>query len=343
MQRKTLVYFLCFFLGAASGYGLFYLDQQSSAPRLESTETFEVTLPDGTTQHLSYAEMERARQEMRQRIASLERKLAEVTPASIKKPSLKSESLGSVQKAVRGKEAADKSDEHRHGTSRKNLGELFAKIFSQPVMEEIVLSQVKREAGEISDVLSLSETQRKSLEDSLKKRKKARFGRRGMLAASGTPEDRAASEKSLEEELQSILTPEQARQYEEYKEKKEALAGTSQVDRDLFELTWRLDLNEEQEGQARQVLQEHWDGMQTLSPASGPAGADDEESYMKRFDLYLKERDGLNSRTAQKMKAVLDEDQYNSFLAYQQEKDVETQLVRKLIQTAKEEEKAPAP
>ncbi len=52
-------------------------------------------------------------------------------------------------------------------TSKKKLGDLFAKIFSKPVMQEIVRSQVKRQAGELSAVLDLSDEQHETLETEL--------------------------------------------------------------------------------------------------------------------------------------------------------------------------------
>ena len=345
MHRKTLGYLLIFLAGLAIGYGLFRLDEQADIPRLESTEIFEVVMPDGTVQLASYPEIERERQELkqvRQRLARLEKTVASPAKKPLPRTTSSTESRP-LETALPVPNQKPNPDEEttRPGASQKNLGSLFAKIFSQPVMEELVLSQVKREAGEMTSVLALSKEQRNSLENVLKKRKKTQFDRRRPSGSAGEIGEQDVSGKSLEEEYRSILTPEQYRQYQDYTEKKKALLGSSPTDRDLFELTWRLKLNEEQEEQALKLLQDQWEKMQTLSPLNG--AEEGETSYAKRFEAYLQERDGINQTTSEQMKTILDEDQHKAFLEYQKEKDVETQLLQKLIQSDNSEDTAAKP
>lgn len=346
MQRKTLGYLLISVLtGLTIGYGLFYLDKQVNIPRLKSTEIFEVVMPDGTVQLQSYPEIERQKQELkqlRQRMLRLEKTIASSPekPVSDTTPSQMTQAK-ETSPPVPEPRPIEADETTRPGSAQKNLGALFAKIFSQPVMEELVVSQVKRETGELTAVLALGKEQRNELETVLKKRKKSQFDRRRLSPSARPPEEQGGTQKSLEEELRTILSPEQYQQYQDYTEKKNALLAATPTDRDLFELTWRLSLGEEQEIQARKILENQWDKMQALSPMTG--AEEGEASYSKRFEAYLQDREALNQSTAEKMKPILDEDQYKAFLEYQKEKDVETRLLQKLIQTENEEETAVKP
>ena len=122
---------------------------------------------------------------------------------------------------------AEKIETRGTKTGGKNLQNLFARIFSQPIMEDLVEAQIAREAGELADVLDLTDEQLASVEEELKKRREP-VGP-GFRPSSPRPtRQQAAPETSLEEELASILTPEQYQKYQEYTEKKNALAGSSQ-------------------------------------------------------------------------------------------------------------------
>jgi len=344
-RKRTFTLLSAFLLGLAAGYGLSYLDEQASTPRLGSTEVFEVALPGGGVQRLSYAEFERDRQELsqlRQRLAKLEAAGSQAAaPARKTEPPAPSQAAAAAAAPVPGAPPAAEARKMPPDASRKNLGELFAKIFNQSMMDDLVLGQVKRQAGELTDVLDLAPEQQKTLKEMLEKRQKARFGRRG--AAPGQAREEDVSSRSPEEEIRGLLTPEQARKYQEYTDKKNSLSGASALDKEVFELTWRLDINEEQETRTREILQEHQNSSQKLTPVSAP-DEEGEASYTKRIEEYLAAREGLDKRTGEKMKAVLDPGQMKSFLAYQEEKDVETRLFRKLLQEgASRETQAAAP
>ena len=64
-QRTFLWAFLSFLIGMGVAYGLIALDRQTTIPRLEMTDIFEVVTPDGTVRRLSYAEIEREKQDLR--------------------------------------------------------------------------------------------------------------------------------------------------------------------------------------------------------------------------------------------------------------------------------------
>jgi hypothetical protein len=218
-------------------------------------------------------------------------------------------------------------------SSKKKIGDLFAKIFSKPVMQEIVRSQVKRQAGELSAVLGLSEEQRKTLEAELEKRKNKGTQNRGRPAAA-SPLSSAQEEQDLEDLYRSLFSPEQFQRYEEYTEKKKELGGGSPTDRELFELTWRLDLNEEQEAKAGDVLKEQWEKIQQLSPMTGP---DDETSPLDQFNQYLDKRNDIVNGSTEQLKTFLDEDQVTGYIHYLEEKETETKLLQKMIQSESSE------
>jgi len=321
-QRTFLWIFLSFLLGMGTAYGLVALDRKATIPRLEKTDVFEVVTSDGTVLRLSPAEIEREREELR---ALRERRRG--SPNAVEKrrgpgeaPPFPIPSLPTAE--ALSEEAAVKKP------SDKNLKDLFAKIFSQPIMQDLMQAQITREAGELADVLDLTDEQLATVEKELKKRKRI-FPPGVPGRSSGPDEEEQEPETTFEEELQTILTPEQYQKYQEYTEKKSALAGTPALDRQVFELDWRLKLTEEQQAPVREILKEQGEQMGQLSPASPVEG---DASPAERLEKQLAKRTALNKETAEKMKAVLEEDQYEVFLQYQVERDTETQLLKRLIQ-----------
>ncbi len=334
-QRAFLWAFSSFLAGMGVAFGLVHLDRQTMVPRLDRTDIFEVVSSDGTVLRLSYAEIERERQELsevRQRLMESVRTSAqrrangEYPPSPVREPSLEEAPPETVGEASGGGTEAQGAQ-----GKERNLQKLFAKIFSQPVMEDLVQAQITRESGELADVLDLTDEQLTRLEGELKKRR-SRFPTGFRAASAGSEEEEPGPQTSLEEELQSILTPEQYQRYREYTEKKAALQAAPPLDRDLLELSWRLDLSEEQEGPIRQILKEQEDRMRQLSPAASPEG---DASPAERLEKHLESRTALNQETAERVKTVLDEGQYDAFLRYQEEKDTETRLLRRLIQEEK--------
>ncbi len=318
-QRTFLWLVLSFLLGMGVAYGLIFLDRQASIPRLEKTDIFEVVDSDGTVLRLSYAEIEREREELRAlretrnalSRAAMKRKRP-AAPPRVDIPGLPTP--GSP-----GAEAAAKAP------PSKDLRQLFTKIFSQPIMKDLMEAQVVREAGELADVLDLTDEQLTSVEQELKIRKRT-FP--PGLPGSPSENDQEEPETSIEEALQGILTPEQFQKYQEYTEQKSNLAGSPALERQLFELEWRLQLTEEQEGPVQEILKEQETRMGQLSPASPLEG---EASPGERLEKHLARRTALNKETAEKMKGVLEEDQYEVFLRYQVERDTETRLLKSLI------------
>jgi len=336
MQRTFLGFVICFLGGLAVGYGLAYLDHQASVPRLEldRTEIFELAFPDGTSERLSYTDVERERTELkhlRRRLVSLEEKRLS-SPSLPPRKAPKTSGQSAETSGTSPGEASAAPSSRLPETSKKKLGDLFAKIFSKPVMQEIVRSQVKRQAGELSAVLDLSDEQRKTLEAELAKRKREHALNRGRPAAG--PMNSARESQDLEDLYRTVFSPEQLRRYEEYTEKKKELAGAPPTDRELFELTWRLDLNEEQETKAGEVLKAQWKTIQQLSPVAGP---DSETSPLDQFNQYLEKRKETISRSTEQLKTFLEEDQIAGYLQYLQDKDTETKLLQKMIRSESSE------
>ncbi len=341
MKRTSLGFLLFFLAGLAVGYGLMFLDRQAGILRLESTEIFKVALPDGTYHHLSYTEIERDRAELKQlrrRLAQLESTRYPLTGPAPKKTEPAKEPVADLPPPTIPKNpegipvpGAD--------ASRKKLGDLFAKIFSKPVMKEIFRSQVKRQTGELSAVLELNDEQHKSLEEALEKRKQALTESR-RTSPSGRATAGRQTDQDLEDLYQTLFTPEQYLKYEEYTEKKKEMAGAPSADRELFELTWRLGMNEEQESTAGEILATHWGKIQELSPMGGTG---EEASPLDQFDEYLQKREAIVSNTAKSMKAVLDEDQNSEYLQYLEEKDTEARLFQKMIRSESSETAEPSP
>jgi hypothetical protein len=333
-QRTFLTVFLSFLAGMGVAYGLIYLDRQATVPRLEWTDIFEVVASDGTVRRLSYAEIEREREELRDlrgRLGGLERTDVR-RQVRTEAPPAQAPSLPPAEGASR--EAAERRPPK---APDQKLKDLFAKIFSQPIMQDLVEAQITREAGELADVLDLTDEQLATVEEELKKRRKRLP--RGVAGPSPEPaKEEAEPQTTLEEELQRILTPEQYARYEEYTEKKNSLVGAPALDRELFELDWRLKLTEEQDDPVREILTEQGEKLRQLSPASAMEG---DAPPAERLQKHLDKRTALNKETADRMKTVLEEDQYEVFLRYQEERDTETRLLKRLIEEELAEE-APA-
>ena len=338
MKRNTLWILLSFMAGMSISSALLLLDRQASAPRVGPTEIVEVVLPDGKVQHVSWAEIEREREELlslRQRISELQQRLSTSASPGAGLPLAAPKIPESTAPPPKAPSQESPQKETQPGTdSQKNLSKLFAKIFSQPIMQDLMKHQVDRQVGELSAVLNLAPEQKSELEEILKKRKSALP--RGPASGSAGPttaEEGRAPPKSLEEEIEAVLTPAQAQRYQEYTEKKNALSGASAAERDVFELTWRLNLSEEQEKQTREIFQLQFEKGRIPSPVSG---VQEEGPLSERIGSYLEKKSSLDRETSETMRKILDESQYQSFLDYQSEKDAETQLLRRLI----EEEKA---
>ena len=202
-------------------------------------------------------------------------------------------------------------------------------------MDDLVEAQIAREAGELADVLDLSDEQLASVEKELKEERSLCPRLSGPSPRPGGEEQEP--ETTLEEELPSILTPEQYQRYQEYTEKKSALAGAPRLDREVFELDWRLKLTEEQEAPMREILKEQGEKPGQISSASTMEA---DASPVERLEQHLEQRTAVNKETAERMKGVLEEEQYGVFLQYQEEGDTETLLLKRLIQ---EEQAGEAP
>lgn len=326
-QRNFLWVLMSFLTGMGVAYGLVLLDLKAAVPRLERTQIFEVATSDGAVLRLSYAEIEREREEMRnlrQRLENIERNVLRAGRRGEDPPAPPPEALpGDTTSHERADAGGPKPQD-------RDLKDLFAKIFSPSVMEELVEAQIAREAGELADVLDLTDEQMATLEGELRKRKSDL-----PRGPPGTPSARTGEEgpqTTLQEELETILTPEQYRRYQEYTEKKNALIGAPAQDRDLFELNWRLKLTAEQEVPVREILIEQERKMAQLLPTAVMDLEEGDASPVEGIEKHLQQRAALNRETADRMRNVLDEDQYEVFLAYQVERDTETRLLRRLIQ-----------
>jgi len=334
MKKRFLGLLICFALGLSVGYGLAYLDRQTRVPRLQRTEVFEVVFPDGTDQHLSYAEVEREREELRRlraRVAQLEGLRAGKArppgpgPGARPGPAPAPAEPGAAEPQAAPGAAPPPADA---AGPQKKLGDLFAKLFSKPVMEEIVRSQAERQAGELSAVLDLSPEQAATLLAELEKRKREALDSRSRPEAGRAGPAREARE--LDELSRTLFTPEQLQRYEEYNEKKKSVRGAPPPERELLEVAWRLHLSPEQEARAGAVLRDQWEKIQQLSPVGG---ADEEASPLDQFNQYLDRREEIVTRSTEQMKAILDEDQMAGYAQYLGEKDTETRLLQKMIRS----------
>jgi hypothetical protein len=327
-QRTFLWVFVSFLLGMGVAYGLVALDRHARIPRLARTDIFEVIARDGTVLRLTYAEIEREREDFR---LLLERHRER--PGAMARPA--GPGQGSRARILdRPPPEAPPADAGAKAASANNLKELFQKIFSQPVIQDLMQAQVTREAGELADVLDLTDEQLEAVQKEIEKRKRSLPP--GMPGASSGPEPGGTEpDPPLEEALRSILDPGQYQRYQAYVEKKNALAGSPALEREVFELNWRLKLTQEQEDSVREILSEQGEKLAKSSavPASGR-----DASPAERLEMHLESRKALNKETAEKMKAVLEEDQHEAFLRYQVERDTETRLLKRLIEQERGEE-----
>ena len=337
MKKNTLWILLSFLGGMSITLGLILLDRQASVLRVGPTEIVEVVLPGGKVQHLSYAEIEREREELlslRQRMSEFQKRpSAPASPDAGSQPAVPEMPDSIAAPAQAPSQGSQQGEPQSSLESKKNLGKFFAKIFSQPIMQDLMTHQVNRQSGELADALDLTQEQKAELEQILKRRKVSfPQGPPSGPAGPAAVEEGRASPKSLEEEILAILTRAQAQRYQEYTEKKNALSGASTVERDVFEMSWRLKLTEEQEKQAREILQVQSEKGRTPPPLSG---LQPEGPISERIETYLEKKASLERETSEKMKTILDENQYQAFLAVQSEKEAETQLLRRLLEEEK--------
>ncbi len=335
MKSKSIGILLVFIAGVAVGYGLFFLDRQASIPRVEESEIFEVVLPDGKIERLSYLEITQEREQehqLREEIKRLSKTLAH-TKRTRRRPQPGPPGDLIPQENTDRPEAVVKDQASR--SPKRNLGSLFAKIFSQPAMQDLTKAQVKRQSAELTAVLGLTPEQQQSLETVLQKRKKALPDLFKDASSPARPAKDQGSQKSLDDEIRAILTEDQVQPYQEYTEKKASLSNAPVLDRELLEVSWRLSLTGEQEPQVREIMQEHHERLRALSPT--PLAPGEDVSPSERFENFLQEKNLLNQRSAERMKTVLDEEQLSAFLLYQEEKDAEAQLFQKLIQSSHNE------
>ena len=345
MKRNTLWILLSFLGGMSITLGLILLDRQASVLRVGPTEIVEVILPGGKVQHLSYAEIEREREELlslRQQMSEFQKRpSAPAPPDAGSKPAAPGMPDSTAAPAQAPSQGLQQEEPRSSPEPKKNLGKFFAKIFSQPIMQDLMTHQVNRQAEELADALDLTPEQKAELEQILKRRKVSfPQGPASGPAGPTAVEEGRASPKSLEEEILAILTRAQAQRYQEYTEKKNALSGASTVERDVFEMSWRLKLTEEQEKQAREILQVQSEKGRTPPPLSG---LQPEGPISERIETYLEKKASLERETSEKMKTILDENQYQAFLAVQSEKEAETQLLRRLLEEEKSAEAVATP
>jgi len=206
-------------------------------------------------------------------------------------------------------------------------------------MQDLTRAQIKRQSAELTAVLGLTPEQQQSLETALQKRKKVLPALFKDASSPATSAANQPSEKSLDDEIRAILTEDQLQPYQEYTERKASLRNAPVIEKELLEVSWRLSLTGEQEPQVREILQEHHEKLRALSPTSFAPG--EEVPPSERFENFLQDKNLLNQRSAEKMKTVLDEDQLNAFLQYQEEKDAEARMFQELIQSTQSEPTPP--
>jgi hypothetical protein len=335
MRQRTFFWaFVSFLLGMGVAYGLVALDRHARIPRLARTDIFEVVARDGTVLRLTYAEIEREREEFRQLLERhRERPRAKTKPTTPGRPP-------NLQMLDRPPAEVPPAEAGAKTPSANNLKELFAKIFSQPILQDLMQAQVTREAGELADVLDLTDEQIEAVQREMERRKRSLPP--GMPGSSSGPEPGTTeADPPLEEALRSILTPGQHQKYQEYTEKKNALAGSPALEREVFELNWRLKLTQEQEDLVREILREQ--GEKMAQTAAVPTTSEGNASPAERLETHLERRKALNKETEEKMKAVLEEPQHEAFVRYQVERDTETRLLRRLIEEERGERAEPTP
>ncbi len=332
MKQKSLTICISFLAGVIVTLCFLQLDRQVRVPRLESTKIFEVLLPDGTIQHVSYDEIQRQKEELqtlRKQLKELEQKTFHTKK---QKNNQRHEGLKDASQH-KAKEQASQTSASK--ATSKNANVFFSKIFSNPIMKKLMNSQVVRQTGELTAVLDLSSEQQEKVEQILKKQQPISQSKKP-TPLSESAQKQIDEQMSLEEEIKSILTDEQAQRYQEYTEQKKALAESPAQERDLFELSWRLNLTEEQSPQAREIIEEQMDKIKKISQLGE---GEQELTPVEKIKMQLEKRAAINEEAAKKMESILDEDQFNAFHQYQAERETQTKFFQEMID---EEEKAVA-
>ncbi len=324
MKQKSLTIGISFLAGVIVTYGFIQLDRQARVPRLKSSKIFEVLLPDGTIQHVSYAEIQRLKEELqtlRQHIKELEQQKFHTkkgqAPQQYEGPKEDSRHTASE---LSSQTSASKP-------TSKNVSTFFSKIFSKPIMKKLRNNQIVRQTGELTAVLDLSDEQKLKVEKLLKERQPDSQG------IEGTPLPESAQEQlnkkiSLEEKIRSILSAEQAQRYQEYTEQKKAMTKAPPQEKAFFEISWRLKLTEEQKTQVQEILEEQIDRAKNISQIGE---GESDLPPLEKIKKQLEKRAALNEETAKKMELILDEDQFNAFLQYQTEREKETKFFQEMI------------
>ena len=229
-------------------------------------------------------------------------------------------------------ETPRKAEETKKESPAKDADNLFSKVFSKPVMERLLNSQISRQAGELAAGLALSPEQQQEVEDLLK-RLNPKLQGQAPSKSSDLEEGDSAPAKTLEEGLKDILSQEQYQEYQEYTNKKKALNKASPMEKKLFEISWRLKLNEEQKTQTREILQDQQEKTLALIQARRQ---DTDLSPIEQLEQYIEKKEVLTRETATKMETVLTEDQFNDFLLYQEQSNMERQFLQELIAEEKD-------
>ncbi len=327
MRPSTGWMLVAFVAGVAVALGLSYLNTKASVPRIDSTAIFQIVLPDGSIKHLSYSEIERDREELRilrERLRALEDR----TQASQRDVQPKAAQSPTSSQPEPKKTAAEGKDQG--STATQGLKEVFTKLMNSATLKTLADEQIMREAGELAAVLDLNKEQRQKVEEAIRKRKKIpSFS----LDADATAREQAQAKTEphtpLEEELRSFVPPEKFARYQEYTEKKKQLTGASALERDLLELTYRLDLSEEQQAAVREVLKEHDEKAQHISL---DAGQDEKMTPVERIQTYLEQKIAIDKDIARRMERILNQTQQAAFLQYQNEKSAEIRILKKLLE-----------
>jgi len=325
MKHKSLWIVIGFIAGALITLAVLQLDRQVHVPKLSSTEIFEVLLPDGTVQHLSYSEIERQKQELQM----LKKRLTQLEQEAFHAKTTKESKKALIQndKETFAQVPSKQEEEDNKKISPKDASAFFSKVFSKPVMEKMAYSQISRKAGELAAGLDLSPEQQQEIEDLLKNQN-PRLRELEPTKTSDEEQEDNTPERTLEEGLKDILSQEQYQEYQDYNEKKKALTKASPMEKSLLEISWRLKLNEEQKAQTREILQEQQEKALSLVQARQQ---DSDLSPIEQIEQYIEKKEALTKETAAKMESVLTEDQINGFLLYQEQSNMETQLLQQLI------------
>ena len=312
MKQTFLLFLLCFVVGLATGYGLAHLDRRAEVVTVSPTEVFRVSLGNGTYQHLSYADVQRDRRELDRLRSNLHRAKRSRVTRPTRTPTLSPPSPPRSHTRPDGAHAESREE------SRQRLGALFAKIFSKSVMSDVADARVQRQVGELSAVLDLTEEQQGLLREALARRDHPE----------GPPPGPGEREEALEEIYRSVFSPEQYQRYREYRAAKNDMAGAPTVDREVFELSWRLNLTEDQKVQVTEICRQRQNRLEKVSRAESQDAADFPGERLRR---YVEEREAAEDEEAQQMRDVLGDEQYAAYEQYRKEKDPETRILETMV------------